>query len=360
MERVQADGVLFDQPYELGYAAKRFSREILEVAAAHHVSLEQGNAVPAIEAAVTGGYLRCVQVEVSPTVAPLRVVDGADLLSHIGLLFGDVATGKISLGQDSNSSQRSRAKPRQSRKFLLIQQAARFPIARALAERYFRRSPELLFRHLRTGPFKPQQHSAEISQLLRLAQRARPRAVLEIGTANGGTTYLLSRYVADDALIVTCDLTPKVSPQSFQRIARRRQRIEALALDSHTPEGEERIRSFFPDGVDLLFIDGDHTYEGVRQDFLTYIDLLKRGGLLVFHDIVEDYKTRFGISTGAWVGGVPRFWRELSDALPSGYVANEFVFNMDQNGLGIGVVRCPDRVDAGRDLRAAYLARARP
>ena len=36
--------------------------------------------------------------------------------------------------------------------------------------------------------------------------------------------------------------------------------------------------------IDLLFIDGDHTYEGVKSDLENYIDLVKPGGCVVFHD----------------------------------------------------------------------------
>jgi hypothetical protein len=34
----------------------------------------------------------------------------------------------------------------------------------------------------------------------------------------------------------------------------------------------------------LLFIDGDHRYEGVRRDFEMYSPLVGAGGLIAFHD----------------------------------------------------------------------------
>jgi predicted O-methyltransferase YrrM len=36
--------------------------------------------------------------------------------------------------------------------------------------------------------------------------------------------------------------------------------------------------------VDVLFIDGDHSYEGVLTDWLLYHPLVKKGGLVAFHD----------------------------------------------------------------------------
>lgn len=40
--------------------------------------------------------------------------------------------------------------------------------------------------------------------------------------------------------------------------------------------------------LDFLFIDGDHSYKSVRQDFLLYSKLIRNGGLLIFHDYACD------------------------------------------------------------------------
>ncbi|MBR9705653.1 class I SAM-dependent methyltransferase [Candidatus Pacearchaeota archaeon] len=37
-------------------------------------------------------------------------------------------------------------------------------------------------------------------------------------------------------------------------------------------------------GVDMLFIDGDHRYEGVMADWLLYNPLVGKGGIVAFHD----------------------------------------------------------------------------
>jgi hypothetical protein len=50
------------------------------------------------------------------------------------------------------------------------------------------------------------QKKAEIVDLLRLLERARPRRVAEIGTANGGTLFMLTQIAAPDATIVSVDL----------------------------------------------------------------------------------------------------------------------------------------------------------
>jgi predicted O-methyltransferase YrrM len=42
----------------------------------------------------------------------------------------------------------------------------------------------------------------------------------------------------------------------------------------------ERDGNFPP----FIFIDGDHSYKGVRQDIIDYFPLLAPGGIMVFHD----------------------------------------------------------------------------
>jgi hypothetical protein len=40
----------------------------------------------------------------------------------------------------------------------------------------------------------------------------------------------------------------------------------------------------FINEIDILFIDGDHSYQGVINDFLLYEELVKKGGYIVFDD----------------------------------------------------------------------------
>lgn len=81
--------------------------------------------------------------------------------------------------------------------------------------------------------------------------------------------------------------------------------------------------------IDLLLIDGDHSYEGVKADVAA---LAGRAALVAFHDITNDA-----------VPGVGQFWRELREAHPDS--THEFAQQYDGvrgTYLGIGVwVRRP-------------------
>ena len=181
----------------------------------------------------------------------------------------------------------------------------------------------------------PTQMPSEIESLLRYLQPLRPRTVLEIGTDRGGTFFLFATVAEDDALLVSVDLPlgpfgggyAKRRGKLYRAFAGRGQRIELLRQDSHdgrTVEAVERILGGRL--VDLLFIDGDHSYEGVAADFRLYSPFVRDGGSIVFHDIVPGPVEH--------VGGVPLFWQ----ALKASEVVTEFVADWEQGGYGLGVL----------------------
>lgn len=101
-----------------------------------------------------------------------------------------------------------------------------------------------------------------------------------------------------------------------------------LKIDSHSTEFQDYIRNNF---FDLIFIDGDHSYTGVKNDY----EISKHSGnIFVFHDIVNDI-----------CPGVVQFWKELKEIEKDTFNFFEFteqypeVFSRTgQNFLGIGVM----------------------
>jgi predicted O-methyltransferase YrrM len=176
---------------------------------------------------------------------------------------------------------------------------------------------------------RPSQIDAELGGFLRLIQEARPRAVLEIGTALGGTAALLACAAADDAIVVSVDLPlGPVRAPLVAAASRASQRIECLRADSHDPRTRTAVAELLGGRqVDVLFIDGDHTSDGVRKDLELYGALAGPGAWIAFHDIVP--------GPYEFVGGVPELWAELR----SRHETHEFVADWGQGGLGIGAYR---------------------
>jgi predicted O-methyltransferase YrrM len=181
---------------------------------------------------------------------------------------------------------------------------------------------------LQLGPF---QVRSEITAFVSLVSDEEPRRVLEIGTWKGGTLYLLAWASGPGARLLSLDVRRLglLHRLLIRRITAKGREVTLMRANSHAQETREQVAAFFDDvALDLLFIDGDHSYEGVRQDYELFSPLVRPGGLIAFHDIVD--------GEAGSVGGVPRFWREVRDALEEPV---EFVESWTQGGFGIGVGR---------------------
>jgi predicted O-methyltransferase YrrM len=187
---------------------------------------------------------------------------------------------------------------------------------------------------------KPTQVKYEIAKLLEIVAALRPRVVLEIGTAGGGTLFLFTRAADPDAKIISIDLPggpfgggyPKWKTPLYKSFSKEGQKIYLIRRDSHDPQTLEEVKRILGDEkVDFLFIDGDHTYEGVKRDFEIYSPLVREGGIIAFHDIVPGPPEN--------VGGVPEFWNKIKTR----YRHLEIVRDWSQGGFGIGVIYMTQR-----------------
>jgi len=188
--------------------------------------------------------------------------------------------------------------------------------------------------------FRASQKRSEIVGLLEMIRNLQPEYVSEIGADQGGSLFLFSRVCPSSADIISIDINySPLKRRLFPRFARKGQKITCLQADSHAESTRHKLEMLL-DGrkLDFLFIDGDHSYHGVARDFQLYSPLVRNGGLIAFHDIVPDFKTRFGVTTGSDVGEVPRFWRELRDRFDN---CVELVDHPEQDGFGIGVISWP-------------------
>jgi predicted O-methyltransferase YrrM len=175
----------------------------------------------------------------------------------------------------------------------------------------------------------PIQNRREILALLCILRQASPQRILEIGTASGGTLFLFTRIAAADAQLVSIDLPggpggggyPPWKIPLYQEFPLPGQRLELIRDNSHDPAVQSRVTELVgKEGLDFLFIDGDHSYDGVKRDFEMYGSLINPAGLIAFHDI--DYSR-----------DVRRFWDEVK-------VGRRFQEIRDDHGqtFGIGLI----------------------
>ena len=185
---------------------------------------------------------------------------------------------------------------------------------------------------------KPIQTPSEVEQLYLAVCELRPQRVLEVGTARGGTLYLWTQAARDNATVISVDLPaghsrggyPEWRTPLYQAFARPQQKLHLLRADSHAPETVGQVRQILAgQPLDLLFIDGDHTYESVRTDYVQYGSLVRPGGLIAFHDIRPSPDPNIQVE---------RLWTQLR----KWYEVEEFVHpHKKGRELGIGVLRVP-------------------
>lgn len=177
---------------------------------------------------------------------------------------------------------------------------------------------------------------SELSSLIELVRALHPAGVLEVGVSSGGTLALWSELADPHARLVGIDI--EIQPQTEERIRAAMTTTQHLYLineDSHAEAAKQQLLTTINgECLDFLFIDGDHSYEGVKQDWETYSPFVRSGGLAALHDIVPDYSYQLGIRTENDAGGVHKLWGELKPH----HRHYEFVEDQKQNGYGIGVI----------------------
>lgn len=148
------------------------------------------------------------------------------------------------------------------------------------------------------------------------------KSYLEIGVAAGGTTFLVHHFLAPETIVLVDDgkhHKAGLRPEILKDIPRRE--IVGRSDDPDVFLEAQRLGPY-----DLILIDGDHLYPGVKLDTLLYSPLLIAGGFLVFHDS----------ALPQW--GVCRVVRELRSD-PSWEFVGEYLSLTHHRPLGLATFR---------------------
>jgi predicted O-methyltransferase YrrM len=126
-----------------------------------------------------------------------------------------------------------------------------------------------------------------------LARRSGATRAIEIGRWRGGSTIALAAGMGPHGKVWSIDIGEK---------AERMLGIGADALDAETADfcqrfgldveilvGDSRTIELKTGEVDVVLVDGDHTYEGVRADVERFGQRLRVGGALLLDDAYDDF-----------------------------------------------------------------------
>jgi predicted O-methyltransferase YrrM len=127
----------------------------------------------------------------------------------------------------------------------------------------------------------------EAAYLFRLVRDERPRVIVELGRYRGGSTFLLAA-AAEHAVVHSYDLETRQGRDGAELDRALVSALERYGLgDRVVLHVEDSRRASPPPGIEVLFIDGDHSEQGVRTDFERWSPPVVVGGHVLFHDAVD-------------------------------------------------------------------------
>lgn len=127
-----------------------------------------------------------------------------------------------------------------------------------------------------------------------LVRSLQPKTIVEIGSARGlsaCTMALACRhnnlgnvFAVDPHTLNDWTDSPKTNKEQLDFFQKRINDYDLKNFCQIVQSTSEEVASTWNQSIDLLFIDGDHSYEGVRKDFEVFKPWLTSRSLVLFHD----------------------------------------------------------------------------
>lgn len=181
------------------------------------------------------------------------------------------------------------------------------------------------------------QNLQEFEDLLKDFSNLNVNSFIEIGSLYGWTLQHFIHYANEGSTAISIDLPVRkfVGPDDWRVqkqennyknvwpvwAKQKKCKLYLIPDESQKAETQQMVSDILKgNSIDFLFIDGNHTYNGVKMDFEIYSKLVRPGGIIAFHDIGENEE-----------GGVYNLWQELK----AKYKHKEFLMEKNkQKGIG--------------------------
>lgn len=164
---------------------------------------------------------------------------------------------------------------------------------------------------IKTGPWSGHRRFA-----YDLVSYAKPSNIIELGTHYGTSFFSFCQAIRDNHLKIYCYAvdTWRGDPHAGYFGEDVYQAVKTVNSREFSDIGillrmdfDSALSKFIDGSIDLLHIDGYHTYEAVRHDYTSWYQKLSENSIMLFHDIM--------VRQGDF--GVYRLWEELRQQFPS-------------------------------------------
>lgn len=157
----------------------------------------------------------------------------------------------------------------------------------------------------------------------------KPQTIVELGTEKGTSLLAMAQVVQDRALktkltaIDTWQGDKHTGAYDSDVLIQLRRLLKKhytqIKVKLMVSTFDQALKKFKDESIDLLHIDGLHTYKAVKHDFDTWLPKVKKTGFIIFHDTVVK-KGNFGV----W-----RHWQKITKQFPA------TINFLHSNGLGV-------------------------
>lgn len=171
----------------------------------------------------------------------------------------------------------------------------------------------------------------EITELVKIFDDLNPKRVLEIGSEKGGTLWYWMTALDAGSKIVNIDILQNQTPEVAAALPGEWASWAPVGVEYHPvigrsddPQVYKKAMEYLGGEIDFLFIDGLHSYEGAKSDFLAYGQHVRKGGIIALHDLLTP-------EAQPWIE-VGQLWDEIRAA---GYLVRELKCGYHKCGIGV-------------------------
>lgn len=188
----------------------------------------------------------------------------------------------------------------------------------------------MIYPHAFSGR-RASQNKYELEQLIGFLNANKISHYLEIGAREGDTFHEIMNRVPSIEFGLAVDYpgglwgkstTGLKLEKAIYDLNRKGKFADFILGDSKSQTVIEEVKSY---QWDAIFIDGDHTYEGVRSDWGNYGDLAP---IIIFHDIVGQHQKE---KVHGKPVEVPKLWAEIKEKR----IHLEFIDEGSHMGIGV-------------------------